>query len=111
MSISGNLHKSKKTTGQTLKNTLQPLLSELYEIPLLGVFGYVESIYYVKCSVQSQYQMLEFMYSGLYSMSYLLVMQLSARWQVIPGLLATTGQSCLSIQTILRNLLPLIAGY
>ena len=42
-------------------------------------------------------------------------MQLSARWQVLPGLKATSGflitsQSCLRVETI-RHLLPLITDY
>ena len=47
-------------TGQILKNTLEPHVLKLCVIHFLGVFGHVESIYDVKCSVLSQYQMLKF---------------------------------------------------
>ena len=41
------------------KNTLEPLVLELCVIPLLGVFGNVESSSDVKCSVQGQDQTLK----------------------------------------------------
>ena len=41
------------------KYTLEPRILELCILPLLGVLGFVEYIYYVTISVQGQYQMLK----------------------------------------------------